>query len=501
MIRNRLVFALASLLALGAVPARAEAVKLSIIEVNDFYQMSESDGRGGFARLAAVVKAERAAGKHVLVMHAGDTLSPSLMSGLDKGEHMVDLFNALGLDVFVPGNHEFDFGKDNYLKQMAAARFPIFAANLRGADGKPLPAHLNHEIIDVEGVTVGIAGATLEESPVLSSPGDLQFAPTYDTIAAEAKAMKAEGADLTIAVIHATLPADWRLFNAHLTDVTLTGHSHDLRIEYDGKGAMMESGENDQFISIIDLALDKQIKDGKTKFSWRPNFRIIDSTLVMPDADMLAKVKVYEAELSKELDVSLATLDVPLDTHEASSRTSETAFGDFVADAIRAATGADVAVVNGGGLRGDKDYATGSPFTRKDVLTELPFGNKTVLVKITGAGIVAALENGFSKLPETAGRFPQVAGMVVAADVGKAAGSRVISVTVSGKPLDPAATYTLATNDYMLNGGDGYAAFKAAEVVRGPEAGGLMANDVMVWARKAGHITAKVEGRLLVKGR
>ena len=95
------------------------------------------------AALATVVKAERArareTGGHVIFAHAGDTLSPSLMSGIDKGQHIVTLTNMVPPDIFAPGNHEFDFGKDIYLQRMAEARFPVYAANIRDAEGKALP--------------------------------------------------------------------------------------------------------------------------------------------------------------------------------------------------------------------------------------------------------------------------------------------------------------------------------------------------------------------------
>lgn len=485
--------------AAATAPALADPVTLTIVQTSDFYKMSAEDGRAGMARLAAVVKAERAAGKHVLFMHAGDTFSPSLMSGFDKGEHMVALFNALKPDVFVPGNHEFDFGKDVYLKRAGEAQFPFFAANLRDADGKVLGKHVDHQIFDIEGVKVGVTGEALDETPKMSSPGDLQFASLYDTVAAEAKAMKAEGADLTIAVVHAAAETDRRILRAHLADVLITGHDHDLRIEYDGKGAMAESGSDGQYVIMTDLTLNKIVKDGKTRFSWRPNFRIIDTATVTPDPEMAGLVMAYEDELGKELDVPLATLDAPLDTREASSRAGETAFGNLVADAIRAATGADVGLTNGGGIRGNKEYPVGHAFSRRDVLTELPFGNKTVMVRLTGAGILAALENGLSKLPDTAGRFPQISGMTVEADISKPAGGRVTKLMIGGKPADPAASYTLATQDFLLGGGDGYTMFPNAEVIRDDKSGVLIANDVMVLARKQGHVAGKIDGRITIK--
>ncbi len=488
-------------IAISAAPAAAmaEPVKLSIIETSDFYKMSEEGGRAGMARLAAVVKAERAAGKHVLFVHAGDTFSPSLMSGFDQGEHMVTLFDALKPDVFVPGNHEFDFGQENYLKRVAQAQFPVFAANLRGADGKALPRHADHQIFDVEGVKVGITGVALDETPGMSTSGDLKFAPSVDTVAAEAKAMKAKGADITVAVTHTGIEADWTIFRARSVDVLLTGHDHDLRVVYDGRTAMAESGSDGQYVVVTDLLLDKTTKDGKTSFSWRPNFRIIDTAGVTPDPEMAALVKGFEDQLTKELDVELGTLETPLDTRSASGRSGETAFGNLLSDALRAATGADVAISNGGGIRGNKEYAAGASFTRRDVLTELPFGNKTVVVKIKGTDLQAALENGFGKLPEAAGKFPQVSGLTVEVDATRPAGSRVTKFMIGDKPVDPSASYTLATNDFMLGGGDGYTMLPKAEVVRSAESALLIANDVMVLAKKLGKIAAKVEGRIVIK--
>src|SRR5262245_5053211 len=116
-------------------PAAAETAKVTFLLTNDIYQMNEqvmSDGkaRGGFARLAAVVKAERAKSVPVIFAHAGDTLSPSLMSGFDRGAHIITLTNMIPPDVFVPGNHEFDFGKAVFLQRMGEAKFPLYAANL-----------------------------------------------------------------------------------------------------------------------------------------------------------------------------------------------------------------------------------------------------------------------------------------------------------------------------------------------------------------------------------
>jgi 2',3'-cyclic-nucleotide 2'-phosphodiesterase (5'-nucleotidase family) len=166
---------------------------------------------------------------------------------------------------------------------------------------------------------------------------------------------------------------------------------------------------------------------------------------------------------------------------------------------MKDAVGADIAITNGGGIRADKEYAAGSDITRRDVLTELPFGNVTVLTEVTGKQIWDALENGFSKYEDGAGRFPQVSGLKVVADVKKPAGSRIVSVMAGDKALDLAATYKLATNDYMLDGGDGYTALKGGKVTVDARGGKLIANDVLVLVKKLGTIDAKVEGRIVIQ--
>src|SRR3954465_5402438 len=180
--RRSFLSSLASTLALIATwrPSWAQpahSTTVTFVLFNDFSLMGEQpfpDGksRGGFARLAAIVKAERAKaaseGRHVIVAHGGDPLSPSVMSGLDRGAHIVALTNMIAPDIFVPGNHEFDFGKTVFLERMAEARFPLYGANLRDAGGAPIPGFNDRTLIDVGGVRIGLTGLAYEQSPRMS---------------------------------------------------------------------------------------------------------------------------------------------------------------------------------------------------------------------------------------------------------------------------------------------------------------------------------------------
>ncbi len=489
-----------AVLSLGASPAFAQSespVRLTFVHTNDFYKMSEEDGRGGMARLAAVVKAERARGGHVIFTHAGDTLSPSLMSGFDQGEHMFALFNALGLDVFAPGNHEFDFGPDVWRKRSAEAKFAVLAANLRDAGGAILPNHQDTLMLGRGGVKIGFIGLAHENTPQMSSSGPLKFGPVVETAVAAAAALRRQGADLVVAVVHTDKLTGQRLMATRAVDLVLSGHNHDLHIDYDGRAALVESSQDGLYTVVTDVSVTITGEGPARRASVRPAFRVIDSRDVTPDPEMLARVAVYERELSKELDVEIAVLAAPLDSAVALVRGGETAFGNFVADALRFQNEADVAIVNGGGLRGNRQYPAGHKLTRRDVLSEMPFGNKSAVTRVTGKALREAIENGLSILEQPTGRFPQVSGLEIVASRAAPRGARVVSAKVNGAPLDPERVYSVATNDFMLRGGDGYTSLRdpSASEDSGDR---LVANDVMVYARKLGVIDARVEGRIVL---
>ncbi len=480
----------------AAAPA---APTFTLLLVNDIYRMGDDKGRGGFAKLAAVVKEERARGMPMLFCHAGDTFSPSLMSGFDQGAHIVELTNMIRPDVFVPGNHEFDFGTDVYFKHLRASRFPYFAANIRQADGTPVPGMRDSELFDLGPVKIGLVGIALAATPGMSQTGDLMFLPELETLRTETEALRRRGADILVAVTHTDREGDYAIVRSGLVDVLLTGHDHDLAIGYDGRTVMVESNEEGNFVTAIDFAVSVTGEGASRKVSWSPAFRVHDSMTVDPDPEVLAVVQRYEGALSKELDVEIGATATTLDSRSMTVGTQEAAIGNLIADAIRASTGADVAITNGGGIRAGKQYPPGTRLTRRDILSEMPFGNTTVMVELAGADMRAALENGFSQLPNRAGRFPQVSGLKVEVDPRLPAGARVMSIEVEGKPLDPTARYKVASNNFLLAGGDNYAALGRGRVLIGPTDGKLLANEVMVFVRRLGTVAARPEGRIVLR--
>lgn len=501
---TRRLFTAVLLAILSAVAASAETARVTFILVNDIYLMGDQampDGqrRGGFARLAAVVKAERAKGGPVILAHAGDTLSPSLMSSTDKGAHIVALTNLVAPDIFVPGNHEFDFGKAIFLQRMAEAKFPLYAANLRGPDGTPLPNFEDRAIVTFDGVRIGLTGATHDDSPRMSSPEDLRFAPTVTTIKGQADALRSEGADIVVAVAHADRRQGYDIMATRAVDLLLTGHVHDLFINYDGRVAAVESSYDALYVTAVDLTIEVTLEEGRRVAQWWPQFRVIDTASVTPDPEVAAAVAVYEQKMSREMDVPLGTTAMALDSRNATVRTREAAIGNIVADAMRAAARADVAIMNGGGIRGGKLYPAGAAISRRDVLAELPFGNRTVTLDISGRALKAAIENGLSQLPDAAGRFPQVSGLMIEADMSRPPGSRITAIKVGDAPLAEDRTYRVATNDFLARGGDGYAMFADAQPILPDADAPPVAGEVMDYIQRAGTLRTGVEGRIAVR--
>ena len=338
--RRTVTFGLAAALAMPHRPAWADERKITFVLVNDIYQMGDTlmaDGkrRGGFARLAAVVKAERAKGGTRALRPCRRHAVALADVGLRPRRPHRRADQLIQPDIFVPGNHEFDFGKAIFLKRMAEAKFPLFAANLPGPDGKPLPGIKDREIVTFDGVRIGLTGAALDDTPRMSNPEDLKFLPTVATMKAQAEALRRDGADFVVAVMHADRRQGDDLGDTHAVDLILTGHDHDLFINFDGRTRWSNSTYDAHYVTAIDVHIEVKQQGNRREVDWWPQFRVIDTATVTPDPEVAAVVAGFEQELDREMDVPLATTAVELDSRNATVRTREAAIGNLIADAMR----------------------------------------------------------------------------------------------------------------------------------------------------------------------
>ena len=483
------------LISLGTI-SQSESVKVTIVHFNDLDQMSADDGRGGVAKLAAIIAEERSKNENVLVTFGGDTISPSLMSALDQGEHMIELLNHLDLTAMVLGNHEFDFGPEIAKQRISEATFPIISANNADPSGNIIAGTTKTITQEIDGFQIGIIGLTTVGTLVKSSPGEFTFLNPAEVAAVEGSRLREEGSDLIIALAHTDIGEDEELVQAGIVDVLLSGDDHAKIVEFSNDTLYVESGEQAELVTIIDLYLDRVEDDGDMEFVWSYDVRILDSFRFEEDTTLASKVASYEAKLDSELSVELGTTTTELDSRRETIRNKEAAIGNLFADAIREATNSDISLVNGGGIRGNKTYDAGTVLTRRDIQSELPFGNSVVVLEVSGQVILDALENGFSKIEEGAGRFPHVSGLEIVVDTNAEPGNRVVSVVYDNEPLDLNATFQFAVNNYVAAGGDGYDMFPIQKVIVDENAAILDSVHVFNYISDKGSIEPMVEGRI-----
>ena len=494
---------ISGLIAFAPMAAMAdETATLRFILTGDMPQFTAEKGRGGYAKLASVAKIYKKKTKrniHSYLFHAGDAYSPSLLSGLDKGKSTVDMLNAVGVDYMVLGNHEWDFGPENVRERVWESNFPVLASNARDKDGLPIDGTVRTAMINIGPFRIGIMGLITTNTRFISSPETDQFLPVMDTAKELAKELKGQGADLIVALAHLDFVEDMELLQSGMADVVLSGHDH-YHIFFDnGKDVWMDAGENAEKVGIVDVHMKSYMKRGKKRFSWEADMRFVDTKHIPEDEAIASKVKSYEDFLGKELDIKIGKTLSELDSRKKTIRTEEAAIGNLIADAMREGVKADIGITNGGGIRAKKIYEPGTMITRRDILTELPFGNVVVKLELTGAQILEALENGVSEVENNSGRFPQVSGMSFTYNQKAKAGGRVVSVKIGNKPLNKGRTYTMATNDYLAKGGDGYSVFKKGKVIIDASGATLMASMVMDYIKANRSVSPKVEGRIVAQ--
>ncbi|WP_316977155.1 bifunctional metallophosphatase/5'-nucleotidase [Shumkonia mesophila] len=481
-----------------AVPAMAEPTRITFLHTNDVYEMSPKQGIGGLAELMTLVRAERTRNANSITTFGGDLISPSMSSSVTKGAHMIELMNAIGVDVAVLGNHEFDFGPEVAAQRIGESKFPWLGTNVLAQDSTPAVGAKDILMLKKGSFTIGFFGALVPDTEVLSSPGkNIIFADVVESAEAAVKRLKESGADLIVAVTHLDIDQDRDLAaSVGGINMILGGHDHDPITFYEKGVLIHKSGYNAHFLAAIDLSLDWQEKGGKRSLRVRPAWRMISTAGVAPDPEIKKLIDRHNASLTAELASIIGKTTVMLDTRQDILRSQETGFGNLVADAMKEAAGADVALVNSGAIRGDRTYESGTSLTRKDILNELPFDNVTVVVELAGIDLLAALENGVSKVEEKAARFPQVAGMSFVYDAKAPVGRRIVSAMVGGEALHEDRIYRVATNEFLAAGGDGYDALANGDLVVDASAGTYVATAVI------GHILAKkslaprVEGRI-----
>lgn len=475
----------------------AHTANFTILTFNDVYEIvQDARGRGGFAEIQTLLEKERSNAKYHITTMNGDFLSPCILSTLDKGAHRIRLFNEMGIDVVALGNHEFDFGPDEVVKRIQESNFPWLAANAIGLDGKPFTGDQQTILIDVEGIKIGFFGLITVETPNLSATGQkVCFLPLIHTAKEMVQDLKKQGADVIVALTHLHMPEDRKLAEeVPEIDVILGGHDHEPETYYNGRTFVHKSGFNGHYLTRVDLTLEKDEYTKETRVF--PGWNVISNKDTEREPKVATIVDDLQMNLEKITAEPIGVMGISCDTMSSNLRAKESQFANYVVDALTDFCKADIGFITGGLIRGNRKYKEGMTLTFKDFLVELPFQNVIAMVEISGSALLAALENGVSKVETRAGRFPQVSGIRFLYDPKRPIGSRVQQVWVGDKLLDLDAMYKVATVDYVLNGGDGYEMFKSGKILLSPLKQIDLVSVVVEKLKQMGSLASEIEGRI-----
>lgn len=488
--------------------------KLRLVYTNDFhsafdpipgYWLPGSPKLGGAAHFATLVERERAAAPTSFLLDSGDMFTGTL-SLLTKGEALLEMMIAMGYDAWGVGNHEFDYGWENFEAQQSRVGFPILCANVRYRQTEgahPIRFCQPHAILERNGVRIGVVsvmGARAAKFTIMPSKiSGLEFVDPVAEAAAQVALLR-PAVDVVVVLGHQGLPGPMqtdaendpsvqRPLDEDLAfcgaipgiDVYIAAHSHhgiETPIVHPQTGTLLvQSYGYGTRVGVLDL----EVKDGRVT-THRGELKKVWSDELPAHPAVAERLAYYRSRLKDEIgpDVGRAT------ARFIRKYNNESSLGSFVTDVMRARAASDVAITNAGGLRADLPEG---PLHRGHVLDALPFLNTLVTLEMRGSDLRRAVAHGLS----LAAGCCQVSGVTARWDPRRPAEERLVALEVGGAAVVAERTYRVSTNSFLAEGGDGYESFRSGRKVAEDA---LLSDCVLDHLRRVGTITPPPPGRL-----
>lgn len=385
---------------------------------------------------------------------------------------MVPLLNLVKTNVACLGNHDLDFGVEQFKYLAGMCTFPWLCANVLDpalGDETPLGNCLKVTMLTASnGIKLGVIGLVERDwlDTINSLPPNLTFVEPEDVAKELAPQLRREGAELVIALTHQRQPNDERLargLEPGTIDIILSGHDHFYAHSVINGTHVLRSGTDFKQLSYLECRRRKSTSPQPGVGQWDFHITRRDVISSIPqDSQTIEMTEKITASLKPKLEKPIGYTTVPLDARFTTVRTKESNLGNFVCDIMRLSYNADCCLMAAGTIRGDQVYPPGM-LKVKDIMNCFPFEDPCVVISVKGKAIHDALENAVSKYPALEGRFPQVSGISLVFDPSKHVGRRCSEIKVCGQPLDYEKDYSMATREYMVRGKDGFLSLMVEE--------------------------------------
>lgn len=405
------------------------------------------DDHLGFARAAYAKKVLEEAGAVVLLVDAGDALHGLPIATVEEGEAIIEIMNQAGYNAMTLGDHDFNYGSARIQELAQTAKFPVLSANVVGEGGAEFLSGC--AIFETGVAKLGIFGLTAAETADEDNTEGLLFRDPIAAAQEQVDALKEEGCTLIIALTHLGTEGEAEMVASQVDgiDVMIDGCSHTTSEEghWTGDTLIVSAGEYIEYIGCVDIA-----PNGVVSASLLTEEDLGEDDVDAAVEALISSIRVEQNDLTGQI---VGHTDATLDGTQELICTQETNLGDLAADAVRAAVGADIALIKG---RCVCASIPAGEITRAQLIEVFPNGDYVTALYVTGQKVLDILEYGVSMYPEADGRFLQVSGLTFRFDPDQPAGSRVYDVQVNGAALEMEKTYLLAVNDCIANGDDGF---------------------------------------------
>lgn len=443
--------------------AHAKPRAVSAAVWGDQYRLLKDDqGMGGFAGLKTLFDQ---LDPDALRFGVGDFLFPNtLAKKRDGGRHRIDLLNSFNLTASALGNHDLDGGAENTRARLIESNFIWMAANALNPDGSYFTGEQQLLIVERVGIKIAVFALMSEETPgLVIRENNITFAPIISTAATMIEKAQQRGAQIIIALTHME-PYEDQLLAKEVNGINAIfgGHDHSKTAEYIGDTLLIKAGQEAEWLANVTFV------EQQNGMFW-PSYNFIKNQHIKEHSKVLQKAKQYQQaqDALEGSNKTIAILDKDYDTLEDNLRSRNSEFATLIAASLQERARAELGFLFGGCIRNKHIYKRGDPFTYRDALKELPFGDQLAVIEAPGEMLIEALENGVSKMPANYGSFPQLSDITYSFDEAKPVGKRIIpeSVFIQGQPLDKKRKYKVATSNVIVEGRVGYDMFKRAKVI------------------------------------